>query len=162
MKIRHAEPEDAEEIHGVALNSWKDTYSYILSEDAIEEVIDEWYSIEGLRNQTKDPIFYVAEESGKVVGFVHATLEDGEATLHRIYLDPDYQSQGIGSRLYETAEEDIKEEADRIELEVLAENEKGNSFYQKQGYREQEVGKTDLKGEKVKQKILVKEIDRSD
>ena len=40
MKIRHAEPEDAEEIHDVALKSWKDTYSHILTEETIENVIE--------------------------------------------------------------------------------------------------------------------------
>lgn len=44
--IRHAETEDAEEIRDVALKSWKDTYSQILSEEAIEEVIDDWYAVE--------------------------------------------------------------------------------------------------------------------
>lgn len=156
--IRHAKPEDAGEIHNVALKSWKDTYSHILSEDVIKEVIEDWYSVEDLREQTEYPIFYVAERSGEVVGFVHATVEDGKATLHRIYLDPEYQGQGIGSKLYEKAENDIEQKADKIELEVLAENKKGNSFYQKQGFKEQETEKIELKGEKAKQKILIKRL----
>lgn len=110
--IRHAKLEDAEEIHDVALKSWKDTYSHILSEDIIKEVIEDWYSVEDLQEQTEHPIFYVAEESDGVVGFVHATVEGRKATLHRIYLDPEYQGQGIGSNLYEKAENDIRQKAD--------------------------------------------------
>lgn len=157
--IRHAESEDAEEIHDVALKSWKDTYSHILSEEAIEEVIDDWYSVEDLKEQVEHPIFYVAEKQGKVVGFVHATVEDGKATLHRIYLNPEHQGRGIGSKLYRKVENDIKQKADKIELEVLAENQKGNSFYQKQGFREVKSEEVELSGEKALQKVLVKDLD---
>lgn len=110
------------------------------------------------KKQTEHPIFYVAEESEEVVGFVHATVEYGKATLQRIYLDPEYQGQGIGSELYRKAEDDIKEGADKVELEVLAENQKGNSFYRKQGFKEQKTEEVRLKGERAEQKILVKSI----
>jgi ribosomal protein S18 acetylase RimI-like enzyme len=139
VKIRHAEPEDAEKIHDVALKSWKDTYSHILSEKTIEEVIEDWYSIEDLREHTEHPIFYVAENGEEVIGFVHATVENKKATLHRIYLDPEYQGQGIGSKLYEKTENDLKQDADKIGRELLAENKKGNNFYQKQGCKESET-----------------------
>lgn len=159
MRIRHAEPEDAEEIQKVALDSWKDTYGQILSKETIEEVIADWYDIDGLQEQANHPIFYVAEVKGDVVGFVHATVnEEGKATLHRIYLEPKEQGKGIGSGLYQKAENDLKKKADKVELEVLAENQKGISFYQKQGFEEKETEKVELKGEKVEQKVLVKEL----
>lgn len=50
----------------------------------------DWYGIEDLREQVSHPIFYVAEKDGGVVGFVHASVEKSEATLHRIYLDPEH------------------------------------------------------------------------
>lgn len=155
--IRDAEAEDAEEIHDMALKSWKDTYSHILSEKAIEEVIDDWYSVENLREQTEHPIFYVAEADGEVVGFVHATVEEGKATLHRIYLKPENQGEGIGSELYEKEEKDIKKEADAVELEVLAENQKGRRFYEKKGYEMVEEEDVELKGEEATQLLLRKE-----
>lgn len=159
MNIRNAEPEDAEEIHDIALNSWKDTYNNLLSENTIEEVIADWYAIEDLRTKVDHPIFYVAEDKGEVVGFVHATVnEEGKATLHRIYLEPKEQRKGIGSKLYQKAENDLKEKANKIELEVLADNPKGNNFYQKQGFKEKEIEEIELKGEKVKQKVLMKKL----
>ncbi|MFB6145495.1 MAG: N-acetyltransferase family protein [Candidatus Nanohaloarchaea archaeon] len=158
MEIRHAEPQDAEGIHDIALKSWKDAYSRFLSEDTIEEVIEDWYSVEDLEEETGDQIFYVAEKDGKVVGFVHATIEDGGASLHRIYLDPDYQRQGIGSKLYERMMKELPETTEKIELEVLAENKKGKSFYRKKGFETQETEEIELKGEKVEQKILVKRL----
>ena len=156
MKIRHAKQEDAEEIHDVALKSWKDTYSQIFSEETIEQVISDWYGVEDLREQAEHPIFYVAEADAQVIGFVHASVDDGKATLHRIYLDSEYQGEGIGSKLFRKAENKIEQEADSIELEVLAENDKGTGFYLKHGFEEQETEEVELKGEKAEQKILVK------
>lgn len=158
MNIRPAEPEDAEEIHEVALKSWKDTYIQIFSEETIEEIIGDWYGIEDLREQAEHPMFYVAEIDEQVTGFVHISVEGRKATLHRIYLDPEYQGEGIGSKLYEKVESEIEEEADSIELEVLAENEKGNNFYRKHGFEEQETEEIELKGEKAEQKIMVKHL----
>ncbi len=158
MKIRYAEQDEAEEIYEVALKTWKDTYGQIFSEETIEKVISDWYDVEDLRQQVEHPIFYVAEAGAQVVGFVHASVEDGEATLHRIYLDPEYQGEGVGSKLYEKAENDIRQKADMIELEVLAENEKGKGFYLKQGFEERKEEEVELKGKKAKQKIMVKHL----
>ena len=102
----------------------------------------------------------MTEEDDSVVGFVHASVTDGKATLHRIYLDPKYQGQGIGSKLYEKAEKDIQEkEAEKIELEVLADNQKGNNFYQKQGFEVKNTEKVEFNGEEVSQKVLVKNLE---
>lgn len=155
--VRHAQPGDAEEIHEIALESWKYTYRYILSEETIEEVIDDWYSVEDLKEQAEHPIFYVAETREDLVGFVHASVEEDTATLHRIYLKPELQGKGIGSALYERAEKDIEKEADVIELEVLAENRKGRKFYEKQGYEVVKEEDIELKGEEATQLILEKE-----
>jgi len=160
MNIRHAEPEDSEQIHDVALKSWKDTYIQILSEEAIEEVVEAWYDIDKLEEQVEDPIFYVAEEDENLIGFVHASVEDSKATLHRIYLKPKYQGQGVGSKLYQKVEKDVRDKkADKIELEVLAENQKGVRFYQKQGFKEKKSEEIDFKGEEVEQKTLIKNLE---
>jgi ribosomal protein S18 acetylase RimI-like enzyme len=159
MNVREAEIEDVIPIQEVALESWKDTYSEILSEDTIREVIEDWYSAQDLEQQIDDPVFYVAEKDGEVIGFVHATVKDRKASLHRIYLKPEYQSQGIGSNLYDKAENELKCRADTVELEVLADNETGRNFYLHKGFEEQKTEEIGLKGEKVNQKILIKELD---
>lgn len=158
MNIRHAEPEDAEEIHEVALKSWKDTYNHVLSEEAIESVITDWYAIEDLEEQAEHPIFFVAEVKNNVVGFVHATTEDRTATLHRIYIEPSHQRKGIGTKMYNKMEEELPEKTSIIELEVVADNEKGNNFYENQGFKEKETEIVELKGEKIKQRILTKNL----
>lgn len=157
--IRHAEAGDIEEIHEVAMESWKDAYSDIIPEKIIEEIVDDWYSEEDLVQQVEDPIFFVAEQDGNIVGFVHASVEDEEAQLHRIYLRPESQGRGIGSSLYNRVEEEIREKGgESVRLEVLSENEKGLNFYLHQGFKEVKEEVVELNTEEVRQKTLEKQL----
>jgi len=50
--------------------------------------------------------FFVAEEDGGVVGFSAAFQRDDTWFLAALFIDPDYQGQGIGRRLFEMAAKD--------------------------------------------------------
>lgn len=159
MNVRHAEAEDIGKIQKVAMESWQDTYSGLIPEETITEIIDSWYDREDLEQQVKDPIFYVAEEDGEIVGFVHASVKEEKAHLHRLYLRPECQGQGIGTELYERAEEEAADlGAEVIRLEVMSENEKGTGFYRSKGFGEEKEEAIDLNEKEVMQKVMVKEI----
>lgn len=161
-EIRHAESGDADEIRKVAEKSWKDTYGEIISESSIEKIMDEWYDIEDLQKQASDPMFYVAELEGAVVGMVHSTVKDGRVDLHRIYLDPKHQRKGIGSALYTRIEQEARKKAEKMRLEVLSGNQKGLSFYKSKGFEEIREEEIELHGEKVRQKVMEKELEETD
>lgn len=160
MNIRHAEVEDIEEIQKVAMESWQDTYSSIIPEETITEIVDSWYDREDLEQQVKDPVFYVAEVEGKVIGFVHASVKKEKAHLHRLYLKPEHQRKGIGTKLYSRAEEDVRDSgAEVIRLEVMSENEKGTGFYRSKGFEEEkEEAAVEFNRKEVMQKVLVKQL----
>ena len=158
MNVRHAEQEDAKKIHNVALKSWKNAYSHILSNNAIEEVINEWYSIESLKEDIEHPSFFIAEKNSEIVGFVHATQKEGIAQLHRIYVDPEYQRQGIGSSLYNKMESELPSKTEELHLEVLKQNKSGKQFYKKQGFQIATEEEIELKGETTKQLKMKKKI----
>lgn len=159
MKIRHAEAEDIEEIQEVAMESWLDTYSSIIPEETIREIVDSWYDSEDLEQQVRDPIFFVAEEEDRINGFIHASVKDDRAHLHRIYMRPESQGEGTGTELYEKAEEKIREAGAKfIRLEVMSENSKGLQFYTDRGFKEEEEEKVELNETEVMQKILVKKL----
>lgn len=148
-----------EDIREIATESWLDTYSEIISEKAILEVVEDWYSPEDLRDQVKDPIFFIAESEGVPVGFIHASTDEEPAHLHRLYLRPEEQGKGIGTELYQRAKKELVDrDFDLIELEVLSENEKANGFYRDKGFEEQEEEEIELKGENTSQKVLLKEL----
>lgn len=159
MELRQAEQKDVDTIMDIAEKTWKDSYANILSSEAIDRVVERWYSRENLEEQVKSPFFLVAEEDGHVVGFAHATFMGEKADLHRIYLEPDHQRSGIGSALYEEVERKLSDKAvERIELEVLADNEKGISFYEEQGFEEEREEDVILEGEETRQKVMVKHL----
>lgn len=79
----------------------------------------------------------VAEKAGKVRGFI-AFTEDEIAWL---YVDPNYQRQGIASELLRQALK--KMPADKIYLEVLKGNENAKRLYEHFGFKtiQEESGK---------------------
>lgn len=159
MNIRHAEPEDIEKIQEIAMQSWIDTYSNIIDEETIREVINNWYASEDLKKQVKDPIFFVAEEKNKMKGFIHASVKDEKAHLHRLYIRPESQGEGTGTKLYEKAEKKVREANGQfIELEVMSENTKGFDFYISRGFTEEKEEKVELNETEVMQKVLVKKL----
>lgn len=157
MNIRHAEIDDVKEIRRVAMESWLDTYTSLVSEKSIKEVVDDWYDTHELLDQVEDPVFFVAEDKDQIVGFIHASV--GETShLHRLYLKPDYQRKGFGTELYRKMEDKLEEyEVEEIELEVLTGNEKGLGFYRDKGFKEKAEREVELKGEKVLEKVMIKD-----
>ncbi|WP_247729657.1 GNAT family N-acetyltransferase [Halovivax limisalsi] len=68
-----------------------------------------------------------------VVGFAHAGPHpnlEATAKLSRIYARPGVWGDGVGSRLLERVERDLREHFETLWLEVLADNDVGVSFYE--------------------------------
>lgn len=84
----------------------------------------------------------VARADDRLVGFVMFTLESDtlERTLTRglvenLYVVPDRRGEGIGTRLLEVAEAELRDEgATVVALDVLADNEAARKFYRSNGY----------------------------
>ncbi|MFT4892443.1 MAG: ribosomal protein S18 acetylase RimI-like enzyme [Candidatus Nanohaloarchaea archaeon] len=159
MKIRKAEPEDAEYIKEAAERTWKETYIEILDTETIERIINDWYKEESLKRQIREhEHFYVIEEEGGLAGFINATVEDGLAELHRLYIYPEYWRQGFGTELYTRLEQKIGSEVEKIRLNVIPENDPAVDFYRKHGFETVEKKTTELKGEEVEQEVMEKKI----
>lgn len=108
MNIRKARQKDVDAIHKIAEKTWEDAYRSIISEETIQKVIEDWYDKDSLESQLDRDLFYVAEEE-RILGFAQAGRieESDKAKLYRIYVDPESQRNGVGSRLYEEIEEEL-------------------------------------------------------
>ncbi|MNV41100.1 Mycothiol acetyltransferase [compost metagenome] len=117
MKIREASIEDAEGIATVHVNSWKTTYTGIISESylatlSVENRTKSW--VWTFENRTEYGKVIVAEDKeGKIVGFScggqnrnEQYRHDGE--LYAIYLLKEYQGIGIGRSLFNSVVESLK------------------------------------------------------
>ena len=82
------------------------------------------------------------EDPDRLVGFVMFGPETGDfeqevvrGVVENIYVDPAFRGRGVGGELLAAAEERLFEDgADRVSLEVLADNEDARRFYARHGY----------------------------
>jgi ribosomal protein S18 acetylase RimI-like enzyme len=87
-------------------------------------------------------------------GFVVFPKENGHYELGRIFIDPDYQNQGIGTKVLEHVEE-LFPEAKRWRLGTPSWNRRNRHFYEKIGYTK--VGEDEIMGCLYEKKIGFKQ-----
>ena len=105
MVIRPSQKEDAHSMSRVYVQTWRDTYLGILPYGYLYAM-----SVSELEQgfikelQSKHIISYVAEEAGRVIGFISGGYErqsdhiyNGE--IYALYVLKNYQRQGIGKKL---------------------------------------------------------------
>ena len=79
-----------------------------------------------------------AWDKERLVGLVRA-LDDGELTayVHYVLVDPDYHGYGIASRMIERLKDHYR---DYLYIEVMPEESKNSTFYQRFGFNVMEDG----------------------
>lgn len=105
MVIRPANINDAREISGVYVQTWKDTYLGLVPLDYLFDMSPGRLEHAFFKKlNTGRHINYVAEETGRIVGFVSGGDErhndhiySGE--IHALYVLRDCQRRGIGAQL---------------------------------------------------------------
>lgn len=136
VTLRRARPDDAEAIQRVGRASWHAAYDDILGPETVDERIDEWWDRDGLRDSaTDETVMLVADAGERLVGVVHLA-PDEEATwvLARLYVRPERWGAGIGTALLDRGVERLPDDAERLRLVVLADNDVGVSFYESCGF----------------------------
>jgi len=137
MQVREATPEDAEAVHGVAEAAWHDAHGPIVGTEAVDAFLAEHYEPEVLRERYRDAdsVTFVAERGGEVVGYASGVPSDDGYTLGSLYVHPDRQGAGIGSRLLARVEDAARDaNYDAVDLVVMAENDDSIGFYESKGY----------------------------
>ena len=145
VQIRKAETDDLQSIHDMAQVVFRDTYKGILSPDQMEYMMGMMYSLPNLRKQLEGGHhYYIAQDGDNRLGYVslqhEGADEDGTEVfhLHKIYVMPDAQGQGVGKILFDTAIDHAKQitagRKARIELNVNRYN-KAVDFYRHIGMR---------------------------
>ena len=150
--IRPAVPEDADGLSRVRVLTWQAAYRGIIPDDILDNMnLAEETSLwrQRLATITSERSVYIAEvvvsEGSQadadrlVVGFGICGPEresDPEYTgeLYALYVLPEYQGQGIGRRLLQTAAEWLKEHGyERMLVYVLRDNYPSRRFYEALG-----------------------------
>lgn len=161
ITIHKVKLEEISEVKELLSHTWKDTYGSFLSSETIDKIISSWHDPKLLANQAQNPdiFFGVAKnEKGEIVGLVTVRKIDNETLMmYRLYVHRDYQRQGIGKKLMNEAI-NIFPQTKKLRLEVEEQNNKGLSFYLKQGFKEVERKDNKVENETMKVIVMEKEI----
>ena len=98
-------------------------------------------SIEGIRKYLKrNPrTCFVAEKDSKIIGVILSGHDGRRGYIHHTAVDKNEQRCGIGSALVAAAMSALEREGiNKAALVVFGKNEKGNAFWEKQGFAARE------------------------
>ncbi|PHP68480.1 GNAT family N-acetyltransferase [Zhengella mangrovi] len=135
IDIRRAEPQDAEAISDVHLHAWRGAYAGIIPHSALSRMISrrgpQWWE-HAIRRAAS---VLVVEIGGTIAGY--ATLGRNRARelshqgeIYELYILPEYQGIGLGSRLFEAARETLRDHGLKgLVVWALEENDNAQAFY---------------------------------
>ncbi|MBL4600508.1 MAG: GNAT family N-acetyltransferase [Rhizobiaceae bacterium] len=140
-EIRRADPEDAQGIADVHDAAWQNTYAGMVPHMALLKMIKRRGSSWWRNAIVKATVILVVEIDGEIAGYATlgnnrvSTLPfDGE--IYEIYMRPEYQGLGLGSRLFLAARSElVRRGLSGATVWVLAENDSAISFYENAGGR---------------------------
>ena len=135
MEIEHASLEDAKEILSLQKLAYQ-IQAKIYDDFQIPPLLE---TLEQLQVKFKTHIFLKATVDGKIVGSVRVLQQDGTCHIGRLMVHPDYQNQGIATKLLLEIER-MFPSCGRFELFTGGKSVRNIHLYEKLGYR---VFKTD-------------------
>ena len=147
--IRKMTVEDIPQVQLVARTSWHDTYDGIIPRNIQDDFLARAYSDENMLLRIERSHAFVALIDNKVVGFANFSYvkDDGTSELAAIYLLPESQGKGLGTKLLEQGLALPNIQA--IELNVEKDNSKGLNFYLAKGFKQIDAFKEDFAGNEL-------------
>ena len=131
-------------IRTLTFRVWPQTYAPIISKEQIEFMLEMMYSETSLQKQMKEGCYFIiVNNEVEPVGFAsYQETEPSIFKLHKIYVLPSQQGQGIGKFLIDYIFADIQQQgATAMQLQVNRNNNARN-FYEKSGFTI--IGKADF------------------
>jgi len=139
VNIRRARLEDAAAIAAVHVRTWQSAYEHVFGAERLAGL--DLTAREGLARRfatDEDQDAFVAEDDGRIVGFVATGPPDEEGEnreLYAIYVLPEAWGTAAGSGLMQASVEAMRGRgaADAI-LWVLEDNPRARRFYEREGW----------------------------
>jgi GNAT superfamily N-acetyltransferase len=131
MEIRRASVSDAADIAAVHVRTWQAAYRHVFGEERLAE-IDASRRVAGwTRALNDDESVFVADDDGRVVGFVSV----GGCELLAIYTLPETWGGGAGPALMRAALRQLRADGcGEAALWVLEDNPRARRFYEREGW----------------------------
>ncbi len=146
-KVRRATTDDVDAIRAVAASAWHDTYAGLLKQETIETFITLVYSSERVGIRVRDHDFFVVDGDEGIIAFADAVAHGDRVELQAIYALPQLRGRGAGTALLTTIAR--LHPGQPISADVVAGNQKGETFYERKGFVPNERLDVELLGEPV-------------
>ena len=137
--LREAAQSEYGKIRQLAETIWPVCYKDILSAEQIAYMMDMMYSEEVIAGETAEGVHYsLVEVGGETAGYLAwgsypAAVKT--AKLHKLYLLPEKQGGGIGSRAIELVKQQVKAAGySQLQLNVNRQNAKAITCYTNNGF----------------------------
>ena len=166
MKIRKINIDDLEALRNLSIQTFKETFEEVNTEEDMQKYLDENLSIEKLKTELENPNseFYFAENNDEILGYLKLNFKDAQTEkleenhfeIERIYVLKAFLGQKIGQILFDKAIEIGREKnLEYVWLGVWEENHRAIKFYEKNGF--EIFGKHDfVLGEDLQTDLLMK------
>ncbi|MDN3689255.1 GNAT family N-acetyltransferase [Cyclobacterium jeungdonense] len=128
-------------VQKMATETWPSAFGKILSQEQLAYMMREMYSTSALKEQMekKGHRFLIGYEERKALGFTSFEtnyLEKPHLKIHKLYILPEAQGKGLGSRFLKALETRGQKEAMKsLELNVNKYNKQALDFYYKMGFK---------------------------
>ncbi|HEV7307686.1 GNAT family N-acetyltransferase [Ensifer sp.] len=138
--VRTASERDLDNVRALLVETWHATYDTFYGVDKVNELIERWHSLPALKARLgrKNAEFLVADDGRQLGGMGFAAMSDAlpkTAVLHKLYVLPKFQRQGIGRDIFAELETCFPDAA-RMRVEVEPQNLHALAFYRSHGFAE--------------------------
>jgi diamine N-acetyltransferase len=140
ISIFNASSADIPTIQAIADNTWRATYSSILSKDQLQYMLDNIYSTETLSGVMRDGSqeFIIVQDDRGPQGFASFGMRKEDPTiykLHKLYVLPENHGKGFGKLLVDEIKRRLtSNNVGTLDLNVNRHN-PAKSFYEKLGFK---------------------------
>jgi len=151
LSIRPLRDADLQNLADVASRSYADAFGQSLSWQELASELRDNRSEGYFREVSKSDTILVADAEDRILGYVQfgdvtipeAPAKPGDQEIHRVYIDTDLQSQGLGRKLMTAAlaHERLASAAD-VYLQVWDQNPLAVALYEGLGF--ESIGRTDV------------------
>ena len=145
IKYRPVNKYDAYNYYRFKNKAWRDAYIEIFPSEVFDEkerrIIDKVKNFEERIINNTECIAYVAELNNEIIGLMYGRINSADnyfsseyADLVSLYIDPDFQNQGIGGKLKDIFNDWAKKNGStKFVIGVLKDNIKARKVYEKWG-----------------------------
>ena len=140
IDVRPARPADAVQLADAYAVAWREAYSGIIPALTLERMIirrsGPWW-----RDAVARRPVLILDVGGTVAGYAsfapgNSRGHPNAAEIQELYLRPEYQGIGLGAKLFSAALKRIRVRGySRVLVRALADNDRANGFYSRQGGR---------------------------